>query len=228
LSGGQRQRVALARALVKRPKVLLLDEPLSALDKKLRESTQFELMDLQNELGITFVVVTHDQDEAMALSSRVAVMNQGRVQQVGTPAEVYEYPRTRFVADFFGTANLLEGVVETTDGEVVTVKTTAGDSIRAIDRRTWAVGTPVTVAFRPEKAHLSKVGSTPGGRNSLQGEVWEIGYLGSRSTYVIKTRNGQKLTVVAQNDRRTVEWAVDWGDIVQVEWTAEATVVLET
>src|SRR5579872_3583600 len=112
LSGGQRQRVALARALIRRPKVLLLDEPLSALDKKLRERTQFELMELQNQVGITFVVVTHDQDEAMALATRIAVMDRGKVAQVGTPAEIYEFPQTRFVADFVGTTNLFEGTVE--------------------------------------------------------------------------------------------------------------------
>src|SRR5258706_884049 len=120
LSGGQRQRVALARALIRRPKVLLLDEPLSALDKKLRESTQFELMDLQYEVGITFIVVTHDQDEAMALASRIAVMDRGAVVQVGTPAEVYEFPKTRFVADFFGTANLLEGTLSASRPRLVT------------------------------------------------------------------------------------------------------------
>ncbi|MGH8166100.1 MAG: ABC transporter ATP-binding protein, partial [Woeseiaceae bacterium] len=133
LSGGQRQRVALARALVKRPKVLLLDEPLAALDKKLREHTQFELMGIQDRLGITFVVVTHDQEEAMILSSRIAVMNEGRFDQVGRPKEVYEYPVSRFVADFIGTINMFEGTVETVSGGVIAVRCDpAGTIMRAM------------------------------------------------------------------------------------------------
>jgi len=227
LSGGQRQRVALARALVKRPKVLLLDEPLSALDKKLRESTKFELMDLQNELGITFIVVTHDQDEAMALSSRVAVMDRGHVLQVGTPAEVYEYPRTKFVADFFGTANLIEGVIESQSDGIVTVLTDSVGRIRAKDDRPWANGTHVTVAIRPEKVHLSKTADADSGGNSVCGEVWELGYLGNRSIYRIKTASGTQFTVFSQNERRTLDWAIDWGDQVHVHWSADATAVLE-
>jgi putrescine transport system ATP-binding protein len=226
LSGGQRQRVALARALIKRPKVLLLDEPLSALDKKLRESTQFELMDLQYELGTTFVVVTHDQDEAMALASRVAVMDHGHVLQVGTPAEVYEYPRTRYVADFFGTANLLTGIVSaSSDGRIVVATEAAGD-IEAKDDRPWSIGTAVTVAVRPEKMSLSKE-AAESGRNSVRGEVWELGYLGNRSIYKIKTPDGTQLTVFSQNDRRTLDWAIDWGDQVTVQWSPEATVLLD-
>ncbi len=228
LSGGQRQRVALARALVKHPKVLLLDEPLSALDKKLRESTQFELMDLQYELGITFIVVTHDQDEAMALASRVAVMNQGHVLQVGTPAEVYEYPKTRFVADFFGTANLIEGVVESQVDGVLNVLTATAGLVRARESRAIAIGAEVTVAIRPEKMHLSKVATSDSGGNSASGEVWELGYLGNRSIYRIKTVSGQLLTVFSQNERRTLDWAIDWGDQVHIHWSDEATAALES
>jgi putrescine transport system ATP-binding protein len=228
LSGGQRQRVALARAIVKRPKVLLLDEPLSALDKKLRESTQFELMDLQHDLGMTFIVVTHDQDEAMALASRVAVMDRGHVLQVGTPAEVYEYPRTRFVADFFGTANLLEGTVESQADGIVTVATVAAGRVRAQDSRTFAAGAPVTLAVRPEKMRLSKTSAHAVDENTVCGEVWELGYLGNRSIYRIKTMDGQQLTVFSQNEKRTLDWSIDWGDQVHVHWSAEVTAVLDT
>src|SRR5579862_3815040 len=157
LSGGQRQRVALARALIRRPKVLLLDEPLSALDKKLREQTQFELMDLQYKVGITFVVVTHDQDEAMALASRIAVMDHGRVAQVGTPGEIYEFPSSRFVADFVGTTNLFEGTVSSCEPGMVTVLCAETNSTLLVDDRgSFTVGQLVWVALRPEKVRLAK------------------------------------------------------------------------
>src|SRR5579863_3517272 len=157
LSGGQRQRVALARALIRRPKLLLLDEPLSALDKKLREQTQFELMDLQYKLGITFIVVTHDQDEAMALASRIAVMDKGHVIQVGTPAEIYEFPRSRFVADFVGTTNFFEGTVSSCEPGLVRVKCAeAGGELMVDDGGTFSVGQQVWVALRPEKVRLAK------------------------------------------------------------------------
>ncbi|HEV2267869.1 MAG TPA: ABC transporter ATP-binding protein, partial [Steroidobacteraceae bacterium] len=157
LSGGQRQRVALARALIRRPKVLLLDEPLSALDKKLREQTQFELMDLQYKVGITFIVVTHDQDEAMALASRIAVMDHGKVVQVGTPSEIYEFPASRFVADFVGTTNLFEGTVTRCEPGLITVHCpeTGGELLVDEDGR-FAPGQRVWVALRPEKIRLSK------------------------------------------------------------------------
>jgi len=227
LSGGQRQRVALARALIKRPKVLLLDEPLSALDKKLRESTQFELMDLQHELGTTFVIVTHDQDEAMALASRVAVMDQGRVVQIGTPAEVYEYPRTRFVAGFFGTANLLQGTVATCRDGIVTVATSAAGPVRVRDDRIWEAGRSVTVSVRPEKLRLTKSLETASADNVVPGEVWELGYLGNRSIYQVRTAGGEKLAVFAQNERRTLEFPIDWGDRVHVSWGIDDAAVLD-
>jgi len=227
LSGGQRQRVALARALIKRPKVLLLDEPLSALDKKLRESTQFELMDLQHELGTTFVIVTHDQDEAMALASRVAVMDQGRVVQIGTPAEVYEYPRTRFVAGFFGTANLLQGTVATCRDGIVTIATTAAGPVRVRDDRIWEAGRSVTVSVRPEKLRLTKSLETSSADNVVPGEVWELGYLGNRSIYQVRTAGGEKVAVFAQNERRTLEFPIDWGDRVHVSWGIDDAAVLD-
>ncbi len=229
LSGGQRQRVALARALIRRPKVLLLDEPLSALDKKLRESTQFELMDLQYEVGITFIVVTHDQDEAMALSSRIAVMDRGAVVQVGTPAEVYEFPRTRFVADFFGTANLLEGTVSACEPGRVTVHCTQlGCDLHVDDGGRVQVGERVCVAVRPEKIRLSKAPPEPGRHNRLQGVVWELGYLGNRSTYQVKTPGGTIVTAFAQNERRTLDWRIDWSDEVYLSWDADAAVLLQS
>ncbi len=229
LSGGQRQRVALARALIRRPKVLLLDEPLSALDKKLREQTQFELMDLQYKLGITFIVVTHDQDEAMALASRIAVMDKGRVQQVGTPAEIYEFPRSRFVADFVGTANLFEGTVSACDTGMVRVQCEeTGCELVVDDSGPFTLGQRVWVALRPEKVRLGKEPSTAARVNQLRGTVWELGYLGNRSTYRIKTSGGKLVTVVAQNERRTSEAAIDWSDEVFVSWNADAAVVLQS
>ena len=230
LSGGQRQRVALARALIRRPKVLLLDEPLSALDKKLREQTQFELMDLQNKVGITFIVVTHDQDEAMALATRIAVMDHGQVVQVGTPAEIYEFPHSRFVADFVGTTNLFEGTVSACEGRLVSVRCTETDSELVVDHEGgFDVGQRVWVALRPErKCVLAKEPASGAHVNQLRGTVWELGYLGNRSTYRIRTASGKLVTVYAQNERRTSQLAIDWSDEVFVSWSADAAVVLQT
>ncbi len=228
LSGGQRQRVALARSLIRRPKVLLLDEPLSALDKKLREQTQFELMNIQYEVGITFVFVTHDQDEAMALSTRIAVMNRGQVVQVGTPSEIYEFPQNRFVADFIGTTNLFEGTVDAgaIPGHVVVKSAEAGCSLIVDDPGRFGSGQRVWVSLRPEKIRLSKAPLPGAAANQIKGMVWELGYLGNRSTYRIKTETGKMITVFAQNDRRTSEWTIDWSDEVYLSWTANCAVVL--
>ena len=227
LSGGQRQRVALARALIRRPKVLLLDEPLSALDKKLREQTQFELMNIQDQVGITFVFVTHDQDEAMALSTRIAVMNRGQLVQVGTPSEIYEFPQNRFVADFIGTTNLFEGTVSGNEpGHVVVHSAEAGCDLIVDDVGRFGGGQRVWVALRPEKIRLSKEPAS-GGVNQIKGMVWELGYLGNRSTYRIKTETGKLVTVFAQNDRRTSEWSIDWSDEVYLSWTANCAVLLQ-
>jgi putrescine transport system ATP-binding protein len=229
LSGGQRQRVALARALIRRPKVLLLDEPLSALDKKLREQTQFELMDLQNKVGITFIVVTHDQDEAMALATRIAVMDRGQVVQVGTPGEIYEFPRSRFVADFVGTANLFEGTVSSCEPGLIRVQCAeTGGELLVDDGGSFAVGQRVWVALRPEKVRLGKEPASSARVNQLRGVVWELGYLGNRSTYRIKIASGKLVTVFAQNERRTSEAAIDWSDEVFVSWSADAAVLLQT
>jgi len=227
LSGGQRQRVALARALIRRPKVLLLDEPLSALDKKLREQTQFELMNIQYEVGVTFVFVTHDQDEAMALSTRIAVMNRGQVLQVGTPSEIYEFPQSRFVADFIGTTNLFEGTVDRSEpGHIVVRSTEAGCELIVDELGHFGGGQRVWVALRPEKIRLSKEPVAGERVNQIKGMVWELGYLGNRSTYHIKTETGKMVTVFAQNDRRTSEWSIDWSDEVYLSWTANCAVLL--
>ncbi len=229
LSGGQRQRVALARALIRRPKVLLLDEPLSALDKKLREQTQFELMDLQYQVGITFIVVTHDQDEAMALATRIAVMDGGKVVQVGTPAEIYEFPRSRFVADFVGTTNLFEGAVSACEAGLTRVTCPEiGCEILVDDIGRFVVGQRVWVALRPEKIRLSKQPPAEECRNQLRGTVHQLGYLGNRCTYQIKTTGGKLVTVFAQNERRSSEWSIDWSDEVYLTWRADAAVLLHS
>ncbi len=228
LSGGQRQRVALARALIRRPKVLLLDEPLSALDKKLREQTQFELMNIQYQVGITFVFVTHDQDEAMALSTRIAVMNRGQVVQVGMPSEIYEFPQSRFVADFVGTTNLFEGTVEGAEPGLITVRCPETGCDFVVDEiGRFGQGQRVWLALRPEKIRLSKEPVAGGRINQLKGVVWELGYLGNRSTYRIKTESGKIVTVFAQNERRSSEWSIDWSDDVYVSWTANSAVLLQ-
>ena len=227
LSGGQRQRVALARALIRRPKVLLLDEPLSALDKKLREQTQFELMNIQSQVGITFVFVTHDQDEAMALSTRIAVMNRGQVVQVGTPSAIYEFPQDRFVADFIGTTNLFEGTVSGAQpGHLIVSSPEAGCDLIVDELGRFGSGQRVWVALRPEKIRLSKQPVRGERVNQIKGVVWELGYLGNRSTYRIKTETGKLVTVFAQNDRRTSEWSIDWSDEVYLSWSANGAVLL--
>jgi putrescine transport system ATP-binding protein len=219
--------VALARALIRMPKVLLLDEPLSALDKKLRERTQFELMELQYQVGITFVFVTHDQDEAMALATRIAVMDRGKVAQVGAPAEIYEFPQTRFVADFVGTTNLFEGTVEACEPGLITVGCPETDCALCVDDvGRFSPGQRVWIALRPEKIRLSKQPVSGSRLNQLKGTVWELGYLGNRSTYRIRTSAGKLVTVFAQNERRTSEWSIDWSDEVYVSWGADAAVLL--
>lgn len=227
LSGGQRQRVALARALIRRPKVLLLDEPLSALDKKLREQTQFELMNIQYKVGITFVFVTHDQDEAMALSTRIAVMNRGQVLQVGAPAEIYEFPASRFVADFVGTTNLFEGTVNRRENGLISLHCAeTGTQLLVDDPGRHGGGDRVWLSVRPEKIRLSKQPESGERLNQLKGTVWELGYLGNRSTYRVKTECGKLVTVFAQNERRTARWSIDWSDQVYLSWPAESAVLL--
>ncbi|MFO1467468.1 MAG: ABC transporter ATP-binding protein [Steroidobacteraceae bacterium] len=229
LSGGQRQRVALARALIRRPKVLLLDEPLSALDKKLREQTQFELMNIQYKVGITFVFVTHDQDEAMALSTRIAVMNRGQTLQVDTPSRIYEFPQSRFVADFIGTTNLFEGRVCACETGLISVECAeTGGLLHVDDMGRFTVGQRVWVALRPEKIRLGKQPPPDSRLNRLKGTVWELGYLGNRSTYRIKTEPGKIVTVFTQNERREPELSIDWSDEVWLSWSPNGAVLLQS
>jgi len=227
LSGGQRQRVALARAIIKRPKVLLLDEPLAALDKKLRERTQFELMNIQDELGITFVVVTHDQEEAMTLSTRIAVMEQGRFLQIGTPLEIYEYPRNKFVADFIGTINTFEGKVQHIDTDSIVIDSEeAGTSITALGKHDVEVGQSVCFALRPEKIFVSKTEPDNSDDNRVRGVVYDLGYLGNLSLYRIQLANGKIVLVSSQNRRRSASRFLEWEDEVWISWRPRSVVLL--
>jgi putrescine transport system ATP-binding protein len=227
LSGGQRQRVALARALVKRPKVLLLDEPLAALDKKLREHTQFELMNIQDELGITFIVVTHDQEEAMILSSRIAVMDTGRFEQVGTPKEVYEYPISRAVADFIGTINMFEGAVEDTGEGSITVRCDeASTLLTGFTDSAMREGDKVCIAVRPEKIFISQLEPENPEDTRLPGVVEDFGYFGNLSLYRIRLESGKVVQVSAQNRRRSAERHLEWDDEVFISWRPRSAVVL--
>ena len=229
LSGGQRQRVALARALAKEPKLLLLDEPLGALDKKLRSQTQFELMNIQYKIGVTFVVVTHDQEEAMALSTRIAVMDRGGVMQVGTPTEIYEFPNSRFTADFIGSINIFEGVVKSDEGEFLTVRSPEFEEpLIAGFSGSLPVGTPVSVAMRPEKITIGRSKPKAGGRNAVRGTVIDLGYFGNHSLYRVKLASGRMVQVSFQNTRRAgeTERQVDWDDEVWLSWDPHAALVL--
>ena len=227
LSGGQSQRVALARALIKRPKVLLLDEPLAALDKKLREQTQFELMNLQDQLGITFVVVTHDQEEAMTLATRIAVMNAGKFVQIGTPSEVYEFPQNRFVADFFGQINAFEATVLTSDGEHLSVRLENSDSeIRTRHNQRLEPGTRCTIGVRPEKLLISTEAPSREGHTVTRGVVEDLAYYGNRSLYRVRSQDGHVIQVSAQNYQRSAELLLEWDDEVFLSWDSSCSVVL--
>lgn len=225
LSGGQRQRVALARAIVKRPRVLLLDEPLSALDRKLRENTRFELMELQHRLGLTFIMVTHDQDEAMATSDRIGLMHQGRLMQVGTPSEIYEQPNSRWVADFIGDINLIEAELIESGPAGSLVQSTAGP-LRTSQPVDVPPGTMLWFAVRPEKIWLAAESSGAADENCLVGTVLDIGYLGDASTYKVKLDNGNILKASMPNRHRRTEQPFDRGHRVFLTWPGRASMVL--
>ena len=224
LSGGQRQRVALARALVKQPKLLLLDEPLSALDKKLREQTQFELMNIQDKVGVTFVVVTHDQEEAMTLSSRIAVMDRGRFIQTGTPTEIYEYPRDRFVADFIGSANILDGKVVSNLEGMIEVSTYLG-KFSFKSNSNISEGSDLFVGLRPEKISISKAASKS---KNITGFIDDIGYFGDYSIYKVRLDDGQIIDVTAQNQKRpkNAKDRLTYEDKVNLNWDNSSAMLL--
>ena len=229
LSGGQKQRVALARALIKQPKMLLLDEPLAALDKRLRVQTQYELMNIQEKLGVTFVVVTHDQEEAMTLSTRIAVMDVGRFHQIGTPTEIYEFPNSRLVATFIGNANMFEGrVIENgTDHVIVESKDPACNFY--IDHGMSIVeGSKVWVALRPEKIKITKQSETDTNTNSIKGMVSDIGYLGGTSTYRVLIGDGRIVEITSPNLNRPKDGnpPIDWDEEVYLSWEPSSSVVL--
>ncbi len=223
LSGGQRQRVALARALVKRPKVLLLDEPLSALDAKLREAMQIELVRLQQQVGITFVIVTHDQEEALSMANRIAVMEKGMVRQVAPPAELYEFPNCRFVADFIGKMNLFEGKVVGIAGEdvVLDVKGIGRVDVPAIPGIEGEIG----VAVRPEKLRLDRDQPSTG-RIAFRGQVSDVAYHGDSSWIFIQDEQGHSVMTAIQNEERSTAPKVAVGDQVWCSWSPGDTLLL--
>jgi len=230
LSGGQRQRVALARALAKSPKLLLLDEPLAALDKKLREQTQFELINIQEKVGVTFIVVTHDQEEAMTLASRIAVMDHGRICQIGTPTEIYEFPRSRFVADFIGSINLFEGTVKAVRKSAVEVDCpTAGCLFEIAGEHRVEAGKSVWIAVRPEKISIDRSKLKDARCNAVQGKVLDLGYFGKDSLYRVQLASGELVRVSRLNERRLAEHerSVDWDDLVWLTWEPTSAILLQ-
>jgi len=224
LSGGQQQRVALARSLAKKPQLLLLDEPLGALDKKLREQTQFELVNILESVGVTCVMVTHDQDEAMAMATRIAVMSQGRVLQVGTPKEIYEYPNCRFVADFIGNVNLWEGTLALDAADRCEVRTAHG-IVTVGHGISGAQGMACAVAIRPEKINISK--NRPAAANNLfAGAVREIAYFGSYNTFIVEVPGGGTVKILEANTSRHNSGDITWNDKVFFWFDETASVVL--
>ncbi len=226
LSGGQRQRVALARSLVKQPKLLLLDEPLGALDKKLREHTQFELVNIQEQLGVTFVVVTHDQEEAMTLASRIGVMDSGQIVQVGTPKEIYEFPNSKFVAEFIGSVNLFAGrLMEDEPGHVRIRADELEQPIYVSHGISAAPDAKVWVAIRPEKMQLSLT-APAATENVARGVVKEIAYMGDLSVYLVRLASGKTLRVTQPNMWRHDEAQITWEQEVFVSWHDTSPIVI--
>jgi putrescine transport system ATP-binding protein len=232
LSGGQKQRVALARSLARRPQVLLLDEPLAALDKKLRESTQLELMELQRRLGTTFIIVTHDQEEAMTVASRIGVMDAGRLEQVATPRELYEAPHSRWIAEFVGDVNIFEGQVESREAHRLAISTKDAGTIVVAEPRQPITKALVAVAIRPEKVKLSRRGPVADAVNAhalnrLEGVVTDVGYLGGVTTYKVKLDTGAVLRSSMANTARLDIDAYNAGQRVVAWFTPDDCVVLE-
>jgi putrescine transport system ATP-binding protein len=232
LSGGQKQRVALARSLARRPRMLLLDEPLAALDKKLRESTQLELMELQRRLGMTFIIVTHDQEEAMTVAGRIGVMDAGRLDQVATPRELYEAPSSRWIAEFVGDVNLFDGQVESRERNRLTIATRDAGTVVVAEPRHPITKTTVSVAIRPEKVKLSRRGPAPDAVasqaiNRLEGIVTDVSYLGGLTTYKVKLASGAILRSSMANTARIDIDAFSLGQRVVAWFTPDDCVVLE-
>jgi putrescine transport system ATP-binding protein len=232
ISGGQKQRVALARSLARRPQVLLLDEPLAALDKKLRESTQLELMELQRRLGMTFIIVTHDQEEAMTVAGRIGVMDGGRLEQVATPRELYEAPASRWIAEFVGDVNMFEGEVETHEAHRLAVSTRDAGTIFVAEPRQPVTKTTICVAIRPEKVKLSRRGPAADADharaiNRLEGVITDVGYLGGITSYKVKLDSGAMLRSSMANTARLDIDAYNVGQRVVAWFTPDDGVVLE-
>jgi putrescine transport system ATP-binding protein len=226
LSGGQRQRVALARALAKRPKLLLLDEPLGALDKKLREETQFELVKIQESLGVTFIVVTHDQEEAMSLATRIGVMDQGYIAQIGEPREIYEFPNSRFVADFIGSVNMFEGQVIEDEQDHIRIRSQqAGCDIYVGHGVSCAPDQTLWYALRPEKIRVSRE-KPEGDANITSGMVEDVVYLGDMSIYRVTLETGKRITATKPNVERIDEDNITWDEKVFISWNDDAGAVL--
>lgn len=226
LSGGERQRVALARSLVKQPKLVLLDEPLAALDKKLRERTQLELVNIQEKVGVTFVMVSHDQEEAMTMSTRIGVMNEGRIFQVGGPTEVYEYPNSKYVANFIGSVNLFEGlIIEERSDHVIVKSTMLEKNLYVNHSASVPVGAQISVAIRPEKVMLS-LEEPKGEFNWTSGIVQDIAYLGDVSIYYVKLQSGAVVLATVANLVRAAERPIQWDDKVYLYWRPESGIVL--
>ena len=231
LSGGEKQRVALIRSLILKPKLLLLDEPLGALDLKIRQALQLELANIQDEVGITFIYVTHDQSEALTMADRIAVMNKGRILQIGTPKEIYEHPNDRFVANFIGNTNLFEGVIKEIRGKDIRMEVAGLMEIWGVASGTHAAqlrpGMKVAASVRPEKMRLSRQKPEKPGYNLVQGVVQDVIYLGVSTEFLVKLTNGQIALIFAQNISQENElWSITWDEPVWVYWWPERTLIL--